>query len=34
MTEFVGIRPKTYVYSINGYNNEDDYDREKIIKKS
>ena len=33
MTEFVGIRPKTYVYSINGYNNED-YDREKIIKKS
>ena len=34
MTEFVGIRLQTYLYSINGYNNDDDYDREKIIRKA
>ena len=32
MTEFVGIRPKTYAYLINGYNN-CCYDKEKIINK-
>ena len=32
MIEFFGIRPKTYAYSINGYN-DDDYDKEKIIDK-
>ena len=31
MTEFVGIRPKTYAYLIDGY--DDDYDKNKIIKK-
>ena len=32
MIEFAGIRPKTYAYLINGYNN-DYYDKEKIINK-
>ena len=30
MTEFVGIRPKTYAYLINGYN-DCCYDKEKIV---
>ena len=29
MEEFCAIRAKTYVYLINGYNN-NDYDKEKI----
>ena len=33
MEEFCGLRAKTYAYLINGYN-DDDYDKEKIIKKT
>ena len=33
MAEFVGIRPKTYAYLINGYN-DCCYDKEKIKKKT
>ena len=32
MTEFVALRAKTYVYLIDGYN-DDDYDKKKIINK-
>ena len=32
MTEFVALRAKTYVYLINGYN-DDNYDKKKIINK-
>ena len=31
MEEFCALRAKTYAYLINGYNNDDDYDKEKII---
>ena len=31
MAEFCALRAKTYACLINGYNNDDDYDKEKII---
>ena len=33
MVEFCAIRPKVYAYLINGYNDNDDYHKEKIINK-
>ena len=33
MKEFVALRPKTYAYLIDGYD-DNDYDKNKIIKKS
>ena len=32
ITEFVALRPKTYAYLIDGYN-DDGYDKEKIMNK-
>ena len=33
MKEFYALRPKTYAYLIDGYDDDDDYDKNKIINK-